>query len=96
MSECPDYTNTGVCRNPKCRLPHIDRAGTLRKAAAQKAAKNSDDDDVSFDVSSDEEEFDEIDSDDVDSEAADEDVIMAGSSDAGRELSQQQDFIAFS
>ncbi|KAF2151342.1 hypothetical protein K461DRAFT_171613 [Myriangium duriaei CBS 260.36] len=96
VSECPDYTNTGVCRNSKCRLPHIDRAGTLRKAAAQKAAKGSDDD-VSFDVSSDEGNYDEIDSDDADSdEMGEEDVVMAGSSDAGGELSQQQDFIAFS
>lgn len=95
VSECPDYTNTGVCRNSKCRLPHIDRAGTLRKAVVQKSAKNSDDD-LSFEVSSDEEEVDKIDSDDADSDDIDEDVLMAGSSDAGHELSQQQDFISFS
>ncbi|EME89224.1 uncharacterized protein MYCFIDRAFT_23661, partial [Pseudocercospora fijiensis CIRAD86] len=34
--ECPDYANAGHCANikkGKCPLPHIDRAGTLRKAA---------------------------------------------------------------
>lgn len=87
VSECPDYTNTGVCRNKKCRLPHIDRAGALRKAAAAK----KDDGEMSFDVSSDEEAYDEIDSDDADS---DEDVIMPAA-DGGRELSQQDDFVAF-
>jgi hypothetical protein len=31
--ECPDYANTGNCSNKKCRLPHVDRAGQLRKIA---------------------------------------------------------------
>jgi hypothetical protein len=29
--ECPDYTASGRCTNPKCRLPHVDRAGQLRQ-----------------------------------------------------------------
>ena len=28
--ECPDYAE-GKCHNPKCRLPHVDRAGQLRQ-----------------------------------------------------------------
>ncbi|PNS18591.1 hypothetical protein CAC42_5130 [Sphaceloma murrayae] len=90
VSECPDYTNTGVCRNKKCRLPHIDRAATLRKAAAAK----SEDDEMSFDVSSEEEDYEEIDSDDADSDEIEEDMVMAGAG-SGHELSQQQDFISF-
>ncbi|KAF4555369.1 Hypothetical protein D9617_2g053250 [Elsinoe fawcettii] len=82
-----------VCRKEKCRLPHIDRAGTLRKAAAAKAAKGEDD--IAFDVSSDEENYEEIDSDDADSEEIEDDIVMSGPGD-GHELSQQQDFIAFS
>lgn len=31
--ECPDYANLGRCDNNKCRLPHIDRAGQLRRLA---------------------------------------------------------------
>ena len=95
MTECPDYANTGTCRNSRCRLPHIDRAGNLRKAAALKANKESDGNE-SPDLSSDEEDYQEIDSDDVDSDDLDEDIDMIESGDGGHELSQQQDFIAFS
>jgi hypothetical protein len=28
--ECPTYTAKGRCDDPKCRLPHIDRAGQFR------------------------------------------------------------------
>ena len=93
VSECPDYSNTGTCRNKKCRLPHVDRAGNLRKAAVMKANKGSDDNESS-DLSSDEEDYQEIDSDDVDSEA-EQDIVMTGV-DRGHELDQQQDFISFS
>jgi len=92
VTECPDYTNTGTCRNTKCRLPHIDTATNMRKAAAAKAQKASDDNDS--DISSAEEDHEEIDSDDADSDYLDEDIIMAGEGD-GRELGQQQDFISF-
>ncbi|GAB7342589.1 hypothetical protein MBLNU457_g0762t1 [Dothideomycetes sp. NU457] len=92
VTECPDYTNTGTCRNTKCRLPHIDTATNMRKAATAKAQKGSDDNDS--DVSSAEEDHEEIDSDDADSDYLDEDIIMAGEGD-GRELGQQQDFISF-
>ena len=95
VTECPDYANTGTCRNSRCRLPHIDRAGNLRKAAALKANKESDGNE-SPDLSSDEEDYQEIDSDDVDSDDLDEDIDMIESGDGGHELSQQQDFIAFS
>lgn len=94
--ECPDYANTGRCRKPEgeCRLPHVDRAGVLRKAAAKKARKGSDED---SDLSSDEGNYDEIDQDDVDSDGLDdEDVAMGGSDDDSHQLTQQQDFIAFS
>jgi len=92
VTECPDYTNTGTCRNAKCRLPHIDTATNMRRAAAVKAQKGSDDNDS--DVSSEEEDHEEIDSDDADSDYLDEDIIMAGDGN-GRELGQQQDFISF-
>ncbi|KAL2352330.1 CCCH zinc finger protein [Cryomyces antarcticus] len=92
VNECPDYANTGICRKSKCRLPHVDRAGTLRKAAAAKA--NSSPEAESSDISSDEEDHEEIDSDDVDSDGLDEDSFMQGVDDS-HELSQQQDFIRF-
>lgn len=92
--ECPDYANTGTCRNKKCRLPHVDTAGNMRKA---KSAENKMDEAETSDLSSDEESYDEIDFDDVDSdEFSDDEVVMAGNEEQGRELSQQQDFVGFS
>ncbi|KKY26160.1 putative ccch zinc finger protein [Diplodia seriata] len=90
--ECPDYANHAVCRNPKCRLPHVDRAGQIRKAAAAQTASAEL---GSPDLSSDDE-YDEIDSDDVDSDdGIEEDIVMQGSGDNGQELSRQQDFVGF-
>jgi hypothetical protein len=31
--ECPEYSSKGSCSNPRCRLPHIDRAGQLRQTS---------------------------------------------------------------
>jgi hypothetical protein len=33
LHECPDYSGTGSCRSKLCSLPHIDRAGQMRRAA---------------------------------------------------------------
>ncbi|KAK4962148.1 hypothetical protein LTR66_012800 [Elasticomyces elasticus] len=93
--ECPSYANTGKCNNANCRLPHVDRAGSLRKVAANKEQVSSDDNECS-DLSSEEEdkEYDEIDSDDVDSDNLDgEDTVTAGSDHNDHELIQQQDYV---
>lgn len=91
--ECPDYANNGFCANHesgKCTLPHIDRAGVLRKAAARQAGSGEEPD-----LSSDDEMHDDNSGmDDIDSDEA-EDVIMGGFDD-DHALSQQQDFIALS
>ncbi|RAL09786.1 CCCH zinc finger protein [Aspergillus homomorphus CBS 101889] len=97
VHECPDYANTGLCNKKSCRLPHVDRAGQIRKNAA--ATTNSevamgDDADEESDASSDDEEYDEIDSDDVDSDDLEDDepeLITAGA-DVG-DLARQQDFV---
>jgi hypothetical protein len=91
--ECPDYANKGACRNSKCRLPHVDRAGQIRKAAAAQAASAQADGESSPDLTSDEEEYAEIDSEDVDSDGLDEDTLVPDAD--GHELSQQQDFVHF-
>ncbi|KAL0257297.1 hypothetical protein SLS55_008107 [Diplodia seriata] len=86
------YVWIRICRNPKCRLPHVDRAGQIRKAAAAQTASAEL---GSPDLSSDDE-YDEIDSDDVDSDdGIEEDIVMQGSGDNGQELSRQQDFVGF-
>lgn len=96
--ECPDYANSGICKKKKCLLPHIDRAGQIRKAAATKSETTPPGDEE--DVSSDEDEYDEIDSDDVDSDELDSDedesmveLIEGGTDD--KALSGQQDFVHF-
>ena len=90
MHECPDYANKGLCRNRRCRLPHVDRAGKLRKAAA---AKNSDADDGAENALSDLESDEEIiESEDVDSDDLEEYIIPK---DDKHELSQQMDFVKF-
>lgn len=94
VHECPDYANTGVCQKKRCQLPHVDRAGQIRKAAAAAASKAEVGEDES-DQSSEEEEYDAIDSDDVDSDEFDDmpEELIAGE-DTG-EMHQQQDFIRF-
>lgn len=95
VHECPDYANTGFCNKKRCRLPHVDRAGQIRKNAAIKAESTTANEDEGSDASSEEEEYDEIDSDDVDSDSDDESEFIAkGGVDSG-ELSQQQDFVRF-
>ncbi|KAF9242733.1 hypothetical protein LCP9604111_7916 [Penicillium roqueforti] len=94
VHECPDYANTGACHKKRCQLPHVDRAGQIRKAAAAAASKADLGEDES-DQSSEEENYDAIDSDDVDSDTFDDspEELIEGV-DSG-ELSQQQDFIRF-
>ncbi|OAQ84095.1 CCCH zinc finger protein [Purpureocillium lilacinum] len=58
--ECPDFSNTGVCKNKGCKLPHRERASVLRGNAA---GADQDMDDVSSDDGS--VDLDDVDSDDV-------------------------------
>lgn len=95
VHECPDYANTGVCRKPKCHLPHVDRAGQIRKHAANNtdSATGSNEEDDSDIVSDDD--YDEIDSDDVDSDGLEEDLMQLSDDTLSHALSQQQDFVQF-
>lgn len=95
VHECPDYANSGVCHKKRCKLPHVDRAGQIRKAnAAANRVEPANPEDES-DASSEEEEYHAIDSDDVDSdEFDDQPAELIEGVDSG-EMSQQQDFIRF-
>lgn len=90
--ECPDYANKGTCRNEKCRLPHVDRAGQIRKATAA-AAKDTDDE--SPDPSSEDDDLGEVDENDIDSDGIEDLTMLDHGSSSGHELSQQQDFVGF-
>ena len=102
VHECPNYTNTGTCHNKKCRLPHVDRAGQIRKRDAntsgtsiQNGAVHSVEEEN--DVTSEEEDYDEIDSDDVNSDGLGEEDLMDVSDDIeAHALSQQKDFVGLS
>jgi hypothetical protein len=78
--ECPDFSNTGVCKTKGCKLLHRERASVLRNLAKADEAMDED-------VSSDEE---PADSDDVDSDEV-ADFIEAESDDSDDE--NQKDFI---
>jgi hypothetical protein len=94
VHECPDYANTGACHKKRCQLPHVDRAGQIRKAAAAAAKAEADNEDES-DQSSEDEDYDAIDSDDVDSDEFDDvSAELLEGVDSG-EMAQQPDFIKF-
>ena len=92
INECPDYTNTGTCRKSKCRLPHVDYAGQIKKHALSRRNESASDD--PDDIISDDDE--QMDDEDMDSDGLEE-IFGAQLSDeaALQALSQQQDFVGF-
>ena len=97
VQECPDYANTGACQNRKCRLPHVDRAGQIRKIVANKVGDSDDaKEENSSDISSEDEDgYAAIDSDDVDSDGLVDDPMPIPMDPETYEISQQQDFVHF-
>ncbi|KAK3311143.1 uncharacterized protein B0T15DRAFT_520573 [Chaetomium strumarium] len=87
--ECPDFSNTGVCKNKGCKLPHRERASVLRKVAGGRDLSNPEDEEMA-DLSSDED-GESIDDDDIDSDEVDE--FIGQDEDGGLDLAQQRDFI---
>jgi hypothetical protein len=85
--ECPDFSNTGVCKIKGCKLPHRERASVLRRGAAAAAAAE---DDEMEDVSSDDD-GESIDDDDVDSDEVDE--FIGHDENGGVDFEEQKDFI---
>ncbi|GKT83182.1 CCCH zinc finger protein [Colletotrichum tofieldiae] len=79
--ECPDFSNTGKCKNKGCKLLHRERASVLRKRT---------DEDEMTDLSSDDE---SVDSDDVDSDEVEEFITDAVGDDT--DFKVQKDFISF-
>ncbi|KAK2022124.1 hypothetical protein LX32DRAFT_630459 [Colletotrichum zoysiae] len=79
--ECPDFSNTGKCKNKGCKLLHRERASVLRKRTPE---------DETGDLSSDAE---SVDSDDVDSDEVEEFIIDGVGDDT--DFKVQKDFISF-
>ncbi|KAI0161701.1 hypothetical protein GGR52DRAFT_560853 [Hypoxylon sp. FL1284] len=83
--ECPDFSNTGVCRLKGCKRPHIERASVLRKATNRMSSEMED-------LSSDEDDA-AADSDDIDSDEVEEFVKKDEEDDL--DFAQQKDYIEF-
>ncbi|KAK0632554.1 hypothetical protein B0T14DRAFT_504528 [Immersiella caudata] len=81
--ECPDFSNTGVCKSKGCKLPHPEKASALRNRKASGA-----EDGEMEDLSSDED--GSVDSDDVDSDEVDE---FLGQDGAGNDDFMERDYI---
>lgn len=101
VHECPDYANNGVCGNKTCHLPHVDRAGQIRKHAAKSTDITKlgfvqpSGDESDSDLLSEEEDIDEIGSDDIDSDGLEDNLLEPSYDTANQTLSQQQDFVHF-
>ena len=99
IHECPDYANNGVCRNPKCHLPHVDRAGQIKKHAAanqaSRVASSAEEEDSDL-VS---EESQVSDEDDVDSDGIEgligHEHVDESLETASHAISEQQDYVHF-
>ncbi|KAL8988345.1 MAG: hypothetical protein Q9177_002565 [Variospora cf. flavescens] len=99
VHECPDYANTGTCRKKHCGLPHIDRAGQIRKHAAQVAATNKTGNGIDAtenaesDISSDEDDGVDTDGEDIDSDDLADDLIEGVDALGRQALAEQHDFV---
>lgn len=92
--ECPDFSNTGVCKTKGCKLLHREKASVQRKQNNNGFRGVADDDDTMEDVDSDDDDDDgeSVSSNDVDSDEIDE---FIGPEDDGLDFEQQKDYIAF-
>jgi len=85
--ECPDFSNTGVCKNKRCKLPHRERASVLRKANAEREANP----DVKTEDLSSDDESEPADDDDVDSDEVEE--FIGEEEGLDLDFATQKDFI---
>jgi hypothetical protein len=85
--ECPDFSNTGVCKTEGCKLLHRERASVLRKAGNRDPTKEEE----MGDLSSDDDEVGAGASDDLDSDEVDE---FIGNNEV-EDLDFSKDFIGF-
>ncbi|KAI5868685.1 hypothetical protein GGS23DRAFT_592441 [Durotheca rogersii] len=83
--ECPDFSNTGVCKLKGCKRPHIERASVLRKTNNRPSSEEMED------LSSDDEDA-AADSDDIDSDEVEEFIGRDGD-DNDLDFAEQKDYI---
>ena len=98
VHECPDYANTGTCRKKRCDLPHVDRAGQIRRHAAQSTDRRDGPQVIEAnpnDISSDEDTDVDTDGEDVDSDDIADDLIEGVDALGRQALAEQHDFVGF-
>jgi len=88
--ECPDFSNTGVCKSKGCKLPHRERASVLRRGAGGRDLSSMDNDDQEMEDVSSDDDGESID-DDVDSDEVDE--FIGQDERGGLDFAEQKDFI---
>ncbi|KAL8665334.1 MAG: hypothetical protein Q9202_002385 [Teloschistes flavicans] len=98
---CKRFTKTGTCRKKRCGLPHVDRAGQIRRQTTKSAGAATATDSLvaleanESDLSSDDDDRPGMDGEDVDSDELD-DEFIEGVDDSGRQaLAEQKDFVGF-
>ena len=100
VHECPSYANRGTCRDTKCRLPHVDRAGQIRQRASNGLSTNDTIDTTNplesgTSPAREEKQIDCTDSDDVDSDNIQQDSMDGPIGHQAHALFQQQDYVHF-
>lgn len=93
--ECPDYANTGTCRKKSCGLPHVDRAGQIRRHIAQRAEAGNIAETNDSDISSEEDDDGDTDGEDIDSDDLSDHVIEGVDALGRQALAEQHDFVGF-
>ncbi|KAL8756694.1 MAG: hypothetical protein Q9184_004418 [Pyrenodesmia sp. 2 TL-2023] len=93
--ECPDYANTGTCRKKHCGLPHVDRAGQIRRYTAQKAETGNIAETNDGDISSEEDDDVDTDGEDIDSDDLTDSVVEDVDARGRQALAEQHDFVGF-
>jgi hypothetical protein len=85
--ECPDFSNSGACKNKGCKLLHRERASVLRHRATTAGDNDEDMPDLSSDDEGDGPAPDDIDSDEMEE--------FIGHDDQVDELDFSKDYIGF-
>lgn len=93
LFECPDFSNTGVCKTKGCKLPHRERASFMRRANVTDNGDSSQMDGNTFDDPSSDD--DSVNSDDIDSDEVEEFVGADEDGDGDADFVTQKDYIGF-
>ncbi|KAI4201170.1 MAG: hypothetical protein LQ346_002224 [Caloplaca aetnensis] len=84
-----------TCRKKSCGLPHVDRAGQIRRHIAQRAEAGNIAETNDSDISSEEDDDGDTDGEDIDSDDLSDHVIEGVDALGRQALAEQHDFVGF-